>query len=75
MMQLDMFKDERIKFLYALSSMHGGIVQVWAETETNAVLSHLSMFSTLAELLAGVKRTFGDQIGRGQPMLSCMPSK
>jgi len=59
-MQLDTFKDERMKILYALSFMDGGIAQVWAKNETNAVLSHMSTFSTLMELLAGVKRTFGD---------------
>jgi len=30
-MQLDTFTDERMKILYALSFMHGGIAQVWAE--------------------------------------------
>jgi len=59
-MQLDTFADERMKILYALSFMHGGIVQVWAENETNEVLSHTSMFTTLAELLAGIMRTFRD---------------
>ena len=60
MMQLDMFMDERVKILYALSFMHGGIVQVWANNETNVILSHSSTFSTLAELLVGIERTFGD---------------
>jgi len=59
-MQLDTFSDERMKILYALSFMRGGIAQVWAENETNAVLSHSSTFTTLAELLAGITRTFGD---------------
>src|SRR5882672_3523069 len=59
-MQLDMFVDERMKILYSLSFMGGGIAQVWAKNETNTVLSHTSMFSTLAKLLAGVERTFGD---------------
>jgi len=59
-MQLNMFKDERMKILYTHSFMHGGIAQVWAENETNVVLSHTSTFSTLMELLAGVKRTFSD---------------
>jgi len=58
MMQLDMFTDKRIKILYALSFMCGGIGQVWAENETNMILSHSSTFSTLAELLAGIKRNF-----------------
>src|SRR5882672_3828 len=59
-MQLDTFSDERMKILYALSFMHGGIAQVWAENVTNVVLSHSSTFTTLAELLAGITRTFGD---------------
>jgi len=58
-MQLNMFTVERMKILYALSFMCGGIVQVWAENETNMILSH-STFSTFSELLAGIKRTFGD---------------
>ena len=49
-----------MKILYAFSFMHRGIAQVWAENQTNVVLSHMSMFSTLTELLAGVERTFGD---------------
>ena len=40
--------------------MHGGIAWVWAENETNVVLSHTSTFSTLMELLAGIERTFGN---------------
>ena len=59
-MQLNTFSDKRMKILYAPSFMHGVIVHVWAENETNAVLSHTSMFSTLAGLLAGIERTFGD---------------
>jgi len=58
MMQLDTFEDKRMKILYAFSFMHGGIAQVWAENETNVMLSHMSMFSTLVELLESVKRTF-----------------
>ena len=60
MMQLNTFADERIKLLYALSFMHGGIAQVWAENETNMVLSHTSTFSSLVELLEGIERTLGD---------------
>src|SRR5882724_924838 len=59
-MQLNMFADERMKILYTLSFMCGGIAQVWAENETNAMLSHTSTVSTLTELLAGVERTFSD---------------
>src|SRR5882724_6157649 len=59
-MQLDTFADERMKILYALSFMHGGIAQVWAENETNVILSYTSTFSTLTELLSRIERTFGD---------------
>src|SRR5882724_1063327 len=59
-MQLDMFADERMKILYALSFMRRGIAQVWAENETNVILSHTSTFTTLAELLLSIERTFGD---------------
>ena len=40
--------------------MHGGIAQVWAENETNVILSYTSMFATLAELLSSIERIFGD---------------
>ena len=40
--------------------MRGGIAQVWAENETNVILSYTSMFATLAELLSSIERTFGD---------------
>ena len=59
-MQLDTFMDERMKILYALSFMNGEIVQFWAEKKTNVVLSHSSIFSTLAALLVGNERNFGD---------------
>jgi len=59
-MQLDIFMDERMKVLHALSLMHGGIAQVWAKNETNSVLSNTSTFSTLMGLLVGFERTFGD---------------
>jgi len=58
-MHLDMFTEERMKILYVLSFMHGGIAQIWAENKTDMILSHSSTFSTLAELLVGIKRTFG----------------
>jgi len=59
-MQLDTFTDERMKILYALSFMCGEIAQVWAENETDAILSYTSTFATLAELLSSIERTFGD---------------
>src|SRR5882724_13451738 len=59
-MQLDMFTDERMKILYTLSFMCKGIAQVWAENETNAILSYTSTFTTLAKLLSSIERTFRD---------------
>jgi len=59
-MQIDAFADERMKILYALSFMHGGMAQVWAANETSTVLANTSTFNTLEGLLASVKRTFGD---------------
>jgi len=40
--------------------MHGRTAQVWAANETNVVLANTSTFTTLAELLACIERTFGD---------------
>ena len=65
-MQLNMFTDERMKILYALLFMRGGIAQVWAENEPNAILSHTSTFTTLSELLEGITRTLETPIERGQ---------
>src|SRR5882724_3753388 len=59
-MQLDTFMDERMKILYALSFMCGGMAHIWAKNETNTVLSNRSMFSTLVELLACIERIFSD---------------
>jgi len=59
-MQLDTFVDERMKILYALSFYAWRDGAGLAENETNAVLSHNSTFTTLAELLAGIMRTFRD---------------
>src|SRR5882724_6637867 len=60
-MQLDAFVDERMKILYTLSFMQGGMSQLWVANKTSAILDNTSSFSTLAELLASIKRTFGDQ--------------
>src|SRR5882724_6355960 len=59
-MQIDVFTDERMKILYALSFMHGGMAQVWAANETSMVLANMSTFNTLEGLLVSVKRTFGN---------------
>jgi len=59
-MQLDAFADKRMNILYTLSFMWGGMAQVWAANETSAVLDNTSSFGTLVELLASIKRTFGN---------------
>src|SRR5882724_4354951 len=59
-MQLDAFTDKKMKILYTLSFMWGGMAQVWAANKTSAVLDNTSSFGTLAELLALIKRTFGN---------------
>jgi len=59
-MQLDMFTEERMKILYTLSFMRRGIALVWAENETNVILSYTSMFTILTKLLSSIERTFGD---------------
>src|SRR5882724_7639478 len=59
-MQIDAFADERMKSLYVLSFMRGGMAQVWAANETSTVLANTSTFNTLEGLLASVERTFGD---------------
>src|SRR5882724_6676420 len=60
-MQIDTFAGERMKILYVLSFMRGGMAQVWAANETSAVLANTSTFNTLKGLLTSIKRTFGDQ--------------
>jgi len=52
MVQIDTSMDERIKILYALFFMLRGIVQVWAENETNMILYSMSRIRTLGALLS-----------------------
>src|SRR5882724_6235476 len=52
--------DERMKIQNTLSFMQGGMAQVWVANKTSAVLDNMSSFSTKVELLALIKRTFGD---------------
>src|SRR5882724_4592156 len=59
-MQLDAFADKRMKILYTLSFMWGGMAQVWVANETSVILDNMSSFGTLVELLALIERTFGD---------------
>src|SRR5882724_1591152 len=59
-MQIDTFADKRMKILYALSFMRGGMAQVWAANETHVVLANTSTFNTLEGLLTLIERTFGN---------------
>ena len=58
-MQADTFADERMKVLYALSFMRGGMAQVWAANETMAGITGTSQ-QTLDIFLESVEKTFGD---------------
>ena len=59
-MQADTFMDERMKILYALLFMCGGMAQVWAANETMAVITGTSQMQTLAIFLESIEKTFGD---------------
>ena len=59
-MQADTFVDERMKILYTLSFMRGGMAQVWAANETMAVIMGTSQMQTLDIFLRSVEKTFGD---------------
>ena len=56
----DAFADERMKLLYVLSFMSGGMAQVWAANETSATLANMSTFNTLEGLLVSIEKTFRD---------------
>ena len=45
-MQADTFVDERMKILYVLSFMRGGIAQVWEANETMAVITRTSQMQS-----------------------------
>ena len=74
-MQLNAFADERMKILYTLSFMQGGMAQVWVANEMSAILDNTTSFGTLAELLASIERTFVTQTGKGLPVHSYMLSR
>ena len=59
-MQMDTFADERMKVLYALFFMRGGMAQVWAANETMAVINGMSQMQTLDIFLENVEKSFGD---------------
>ena len=61
-MQVDAFTDERMKVLYALSFMHGGMAQVWAANETMAVINGTSQMQTLDIFLVGNDRGTGNTV-------------
>ena len=59
-MQINAFIDERMKILYVLSFMSGGMAQVWAANKTSVALANTSTFNTLKGLLTSIERTLGD---------------
>jgi len=56
--------DKKMKILYVLLFMHGGMAQIWAANKTNALLANRSMFNTLEELLAAME-DYGDHDLKG----------
>src|SRR5882724_5041821 len=58
--QIDAFANERMKILYTLSFMSGGMAQVLAANETSMTLANTSMFNTLEGLLMSIERTFSN---------------
>ena len=59
-MQADTFTDKRMKVLYALLFMCGGMAQVWAANKTMAVIMGTSQMQTLDIFLESVEKTFRD---------------
>src|SRR5882724_1737919 len=59
-MRIDTFADERMKILYTLSFMRGGMAQVWIANETSTTLANMSTFNTLEGLLMSIEKTFRD---------------
>jgi len=59
-MQIDTFADERMKILYVLSFMSGGMAQVLAANKTSMNLANASTFNTLEGLLISIEKTFRD---------------
>ena len=59
-MQINAFADERMKILYTLSFISGGMAQVWAANKTSVTLANTSTFNTLEGLLTSIEKSFGD---------------
>ena len=59
-MQADTFANKRMKILYALSFIHGGMAQVWAANKTMAVINGMTQMQTLDIFLENVEKTFRD---------------
>jgi len=53
-MQIDTFANERMKILYTLLFMSGGMAQVWAANKTSMALANTSTFNTLKRLLTSI---------------------
>ena len=59
-MQANTFADERMKILYVLLFMCGGMAQVCTANETMAVITGTSQMQTLDIFLENIEKTFGD---------------
>ena len=59
-MHANTFAEERMKILYILLFIHGGMAQVLAANETMAVITGTSQMQTLNIFLESVEKTFGD---------------
>ena len=64
-MQADTFANERMKVLYALSFMHGGMAQIWTANKTMAVINGTSQMQNLDIFLENINKTLENQIGHG----------
>jgi len=59
--EINAFADERMKILYMLSFMSGGMAQVWEANDTSTTLA----FNTLEGLLTSIKRPLRPRQGKG----------
>src|SRR5882724_9249842 len=59
-MQIYPFANKRMKIIYTLSFMSGGMAQAWAANKTSMTLANTSTFNTLEGPLTSIEKTFGD---------------
>jgi len=54
------FPNQKMKILYTLLFMNGGIAEVWASNETQAVINGTMLIITFNEFMKQVEDAFGD---------------